>query len=184
MLTRGGELQMSFTVMPAGDPQTRVQRDFLRGTLVGHFRGTIFQRIAFPGGASGKESTCQRRRCRRWRFYPWVGKIPWRRKWQPTPVFLAGKSHGRRSLAGYSPWGHKESDMTEHARMYCFQKLIYLRSYLRWIFPLWPPLLQNLSAQIIEEKPTFTYQESYYETWPWDFKACRATGRGTVQWVL
>ena len=65
MLTRGGELQMSFTVMPAGDPQTRVQRDFLRGTLVGHFRGTIFQRIAFPGGASGKESTCQRRRCRR-----------------------------------------------------------------------------------------------------------------------
>ena len=44
---------------------------------------------------------------------PWVGKIPWRRKWQPTPVFLLGKSHGQRSLAGYSPWGHKESDMTE-----------------------------------------------------------------------
>ena len=39
---RGGELQMSFTAMPAGDPQTRVQRDFLMGTLVGHFRGTIF----------------------------------------------------------------------------------------------------------------------------------------------
>ena len=37
----------------------------------------------------------------------------WRRKWQPTPVFLPGKSHGRRSLVGYSPWGHKESDMTE-----------------------------------------------------------------------
>ena len=42
-----------------------------------------------------------------------MGKIPWRRKWQPTPVFLAGKSHGGRSLVGYSPWGHKESDMTE-----------------------------------------------------------------------
>jgi len=39
------------------------------------------------------------------RFNPWVGKIPWKRKWQPTPVILPGKSHGQRSLAGYSPWG-------------------------------------------------------------------------------
>ena len=46
------------------------------------------------------------------RFDPWVGKIPWRRKWQPTPVLLPGKSHGQRSLVGYSPWGRKESDMT------------------------------------------------------------------------
>ena len=43
-------------------------------------------------------------------FDPWVGKIPWRRKWQPTPVFLLGESYGQRSLAGYSPWGCKESD--------------------------------------------------------------------------
>ena len=41
------------------------------------------------------------------------GSIPWRRKWQPTPVFLPGKSHGQRSLADYSPWGHKEPDTTE-----------------------------------------------------------------------
>ena len=47
------------------------------------------------------------------RFNPWVGKIPWRRKWQPTPVFLPGESHGQRSLVGYSPQGRKESDMTE-----------------------------------------------------------------------
>ena len=47
------------------------------------------------------------------RFDSWVGKIPWRRKWQPTPVFLPGKSHGQRSLMGYNPWGHKESDITE-----------------------------------------------------------------------
>ena len=47
------------------------------------------------------------------RFNPWVGKIPWRRKWQPTLVLLPGKSHGQRSLVGYSPWGHKESDTTE-----------------------------------------------------------------------
>ena len=47
------------------------------------------------------------------RFDPWVGKIPWRRARQPPPVFLPGESHGQRSLEGYSPWGHKESDMTK-----------------------------------------------------------------------
>ena len=46
-------------------------------------------------------------------FDPWVGEIPWRRKWQPTPVFLPRKSHGQRSLVGYRPWGCKESDITE-----------------------------------------------------------------------
>ena len=46
-------------------------------------------------------------------FDPWVGKIPWRRQWHPTPVLLPGKSHRWRSLVGYSPWGHKESDTTE-----------------------------------------------------------------------
>ena len=62
----------------------------------------------FPGGTSGKEPVCQRRRRK-----TWVGKIPGRRAWQPTPVFLPGKSHGQRSLAGYSTWGCKESDTTE-----------------------------------------------------------------------
>ena len=66
----------------------------------------------FPRGASGKEPTCQCRRRKRCGFDPWVGKIPWR-AWQPTPVFLPGESHGQRSLADYSSWGHKESDMTE-----------------------------------------------------------------------
>ena len=50
---------------------------------------------------------------RRCSFDPWVRKIPWRRKWQPTPVFLPGKSYGQRSLEGYSPWGRKELDTTE-----------------------------------------------------------------------
>ena len=45
-------------------------------------------------------------------FDPWVGKIPWRRKWQLTPVFLPGESHRQRSLVGYSPWGLKELDIT------------------------------------------------------------------------
>ena len=62
---------------------------------------------------SGKESACQ---CRRCRFDSWVRKIPWGRKWQLTPVFLAGKSHEQRILVGYSPWNLKESDMTEHVR--------------------------------------------------------------------
>ena len=59
----------------------------------------------FPGGASGKEPTCQCRRCKRHRFDPWVKNIPWSRKWQPTPVFLPGAFHGQRGLAGYNPWG-------------------------------------------------------------------------------
>ena len=51
--------------------------------------------------------------CRRPRFDPWVRKIPWRREWQSPPVFLDGEFHGQRSLVGYSPWGHKQSGMTE-----------------------------------------------------------------------
>ena len=51
--------------------------------------------------------------CRRPWFNPWVWKIPWRRKWQPTPVFLPGEFHRQRNLVGYSPWGHRESDTTE-----------------------------------------------------------------------
>ena len=65
--------------------------------------------LAFPRRVSVKELACQ---CRRLRFDPWVEKIPWRRKWQPTLVFLPGKSHGQRSLVGYGPRGHKESDIT------------------------------------------------------------------------
>ena len=51
--------------------------------------------------------------CQRPGFDPWVGKIPWRRAWQPTPEFLPGESQGQRSLKGYSLWIHKESDVTE-----------------------------------------------------------------------
>ena len=69
--------------------------------------------LGFPGGISGKELTWQCSRHKRQGFDPWVGKIPWRRARQPTPVFLPGEIHEQRSLAGYSPWGGKESDMTE-----------------------------------------------------------------------
>ena len=64
----------------------------------------------FPAVASGREPACQ---CRRNRFDPWVGKIPWRRAWQSTAVFTPGESHGQRGLLGYGPQGGKESDRTE-----------------------------------------------------------------------
>ena len=73
----------------------------------------LFRHLGFPGSASGKEPACQCRRHKRREFDPWVRKIPWSRAWQPTPVFLPGEFCVQRSLAGYGPWGRKESDMTE-----------------------------------------------------------------------
>ena len=67
-------------------------------------------------------------------FKPWVRKIPWRRKWQPTPVFLPGEFHGQRSLVGYCPRGHKESDTTErlhfhfHPSRMGFKRISHVRS--------------------------------------------------------
>ena len=60
--------------------------------------------------------------CGRPGFEPWVGKIPWRRKWQSTPVLLPGKSHGQRSLVGYSLWGRKESDTSEQLHFHFLQR--------------------------------------------------------------
>ena len=77
-----------------------------------------YEGLGFPGGTSGKESTCRGSRHKRCGFDPWVGKMPWRRKWQPTPVFLPGKFHGHKGLAGYSPWSYKESNMTERVNAY------------------------------------------------------------------
>ena len=64
-------------------------------------------------GARVNEPTYQCRRHKRYGFHPWVEKILWRRKWQLTPLFLPGESHGQRSLVGCNPQGHTESDMTE-----------------------------------------------------------------------
>ena len=65
--------------------------------------------FGLPWWLSGKESACQ---CRRHRCDLCIGKLPWRQKWQSTPVFFPRKSHGQRSLEGYSPWGLKKSDTT------------------------------------------------------------------------
>ena len=85
-------------LLPLIFPSFRV---FSNESVYGH------SQIGLPRWLSGKESTCQCTIHRRFRFDPWVGKSPWRRKWQPTLVFLPGESHGQRSLAVYSPWGHK-----------------------------------------------------------------------------
>ena len=78
---------------------------------------------SFPG------SPCE---CRRHRFNPWVGKTSWRRKWQPTPVFLHGEFHGQRSLVGYSPSSHKELDMlsTEGTTHYYYYYKYYVEMML------------------------------------------------------
>ena len=92
----------------------------------------------FPGGDSGKEPSCQGRRCKRHGFDPRVGRIPWRRKWLPTPVVLPGKSHGQRSLAGYSPWGRKESDMTERLSTHTVGRGLDAKRSFQYHCALWP----------------------------------------------
>ena len=90
-----------------GKPQSRVP---LRGVELrstesscGPQQGSLVTKPRLPRQLSGREPACQ---CRRHGFNPWVGKIPWRRKWQPTPVFLPGESPWT-ALVGYSPWSHR-----------------------------------------------------------------------------
>ena len=75
--------------------------------------GRVIYFTCFPRCTSGKEHTCQCRRHKRCRFNSWVRKIPWRKAWQPFPVFLPGESHGQRSMLAYSPQGQKQWDTTE-----------------------------------------------------------------------
>ena len=78
----------------------------------GYFSTVSTTVLGSPGGSAVKNPPANARDLRHG-FDPQVGKIPWRRAWQLTPLFLPGESHGQRSLAGYSPWAYKESDMTE-----------------------------------------------------------------------
>ena len=84
--------------------------------------------MGFPGGPSGKEPACQCRRCKRCRFDPWVWKMPWRRAWKSTPVFLPGEPHGQRRLAAYSPWGRKELSVCTHASIHVSMYVYVLKS--------------------------------------------------------
>ena len=100
-----------------------------------------------PNWCSGKEPAWQSRRCRKHEFHPWVGKSSWSRKWQHTPVFLPGKFHEQRSLAGY---GHKESDMTEltHTLLLPRDRCYFpeMPQNVLWLPPVCPPAPSSQSA--------------------------------------
>ena len=90
--------------------------------------------LGLPRCTRGKEPICQCRRLKRCGFNPWVRKNPWRRKWEPTPVFLPGGFHWKRSLVGYSPWGLTESDMTEWLSIFTMSLCLGLSiSCARWV---------------------------------------------------
>ena len=131
-----------------------------------HTWSSLWRKCRLPRWLSGKEFSCQ---CRKRRFDPWIGKIPWRRKWQPTPVFLPGKSHGQRSLVGFSPWGCKESDTSEQLNTHvhtlekmpssgktsrglgqvlpqcCLPHVFYVELYLSLVYTYYPLYLFNFS---------------------------------------
>ena len=110
-------------------------------------------------------------------FDPWLGKIPWRRKWQPTPVILPGKSHGQRSLEGNSPWGHIESDTAERLTITNSflgrspgEEIGYPLQY-SWAF---------LLAQLVKNPPAM------WETWVWflGWKVPLEKGKATHSSIL
>ena len=90
-------------------------------------QSALFTYCRAPRWCSSKESTCQCRRFRSHGFILWLEKIPWRRKWQPTPMFLPGKFQGQRSPVGCSPLGRKESDTAE--RVYTVNNQMSLDSW-------------------------------------------------------
>ena len=95
-------------------------------------RSPTLQADSLPAGHKGSP---KKETIRKPGFDPWVGKIPWRREWQPTPVLLPGESHGLRSLVGYSPWGRKELDTTERLSL-PFLPFLCLLKYAA--SPTWP----------------------------------------------
>ena len=91
----------------------------------------------FPEQSSAIRLSRIHLQCRRPGFDLWLRKTPWRREWQSIPVFLSGEFHRQKSLAGYSPWGHRESDMNEKLTFSCFlqiasQSLPFLLLYLNF----------------------------------------------------
>ena len=112
--------------------------------------------LELPRWLISKESACH---CRRCRFDPWVRKIPWRRKWQPTPVFLPGKSHGQwnlQSMAGYSPWGCKRVR----------RNLVTKQLLWAFLVPLWPGLCTWYHFCLI------SVEQGFYRD-PWE-QGCKA----------
>ena len=97
----------------------------------------------------------QCRRHRRRGFDPWVRKIPWRRQWHPTPEFLPGKSHEQRSLAGYSPCGHKESDTNEWLSDWACSILFHSRNIPPWSSTSWVTKLHHRHIMFVFQTPLY-----------------------------
>ena len=148
------------------------------------FRKQVFMLKGFPGGTSGKEPACQCRRCKRRGFDRWSGKLPWRRAWQPTPVFLPGESHGQRSLEGHRV-KHDGSDLARiHAEMQVSSIFhvgppdgVVLSLLMCWDnsnHSLWPtPETSDILGRVHVPIPTWQINEaenSWLRDWPWILK--------------
>ena len=136
-------LQLSFTLEECKDYSPHIMFDSACIQFLFAFRmislstdtSATSAKHGLPRWFGGKESSCQ---CRRHGFDLGVGKIPWKRKWQSTPVFLPGESHGQRSLAGYSPRGHKSwtrlSDQTTTTTTTTTLEGLTLRSHINLVY--------------------------------------------------
>ena len=107
--------------LPGSSVHVIFQARVLGWVAIAFYEFLNFDAPLFPGHTSGKEPICQCGKRKKHEFDPWVGKIPWSMKRQPTPAFLPGEFHGQWSLMGYSPWGHKELDMTGSTEHACVQ---------------------------------------------------------------
>ena len=111
---------------------------------------------SLTGAVSGQSPACQCRRRKRRGFNPWIRKIPWRRTWQSTPVFLPGVPHGWRCLVGYSPWGPKASNMTEVNERTCSQTSQRQRqTSSQWVLLLATHLSDNIRDAMCCRKPSW-----------------------------
>ena len=121
--------------------------------------------LDFPGGPSGKEPTWKCRRQRRPGFDPWVWETTWRRTWQPTPAFSPGESHGRRSLAGYCPWGPRELDTIE-ATQHSVVLYRAVSSYtLLELYLVQPNTIAPVFYFLLEDINSFAYIHTHIYTW-------------------
>ena len=136
--------------------------------------------MGFLRWCSGKEPSFQSRSCKRPRFGPWVRKILWRRKWQPAAVFLPGKSHGQRSLVGYSPGGRKELDAAESLSTYtCTHSREIVVNHLGWPSVINKGSHQRTRRQKIESEGGDVGVDFLLLTWKmeeWDLEPSNVVG--------
>ena len=112
-----------------------------------------------PWWFSGKESSCQ---CRRCGFDPWTGQIPWRRKWQPTPVFLPGKSHEQRRLGRLQSMGSQRVRRDLATKQQHFEKAYLFPSYYKWeMLQHFRSYSESYKDQIITKQSPITHRGNY-----------------------